>query len=107
MNTSVAESSSESEDDAVEEYQGIDCPLHPSEETEEVTSPESSMVSVKSNNIRRSTRKGRGCNMRQLLEAERTPIKNPNPQLFSSVNMKPMDSSLHHIESSSIYRLHA
>ena len=52
VNTSVAESSSESEDDAVEEYQGIDCPLHPSEETEEVTSPESSMVSVKSNNIR-------------------------------------------------------
>ena len=52
VNTSVAESSSESEDDAVEEYQGIDCPLHPSEETEKVTSPESSMVSVESNNIR-------------------------------------------------------
>ena len=45
--------------------------------------------------------------MRQLLEAERTPIKNPNPQLFSSLNMKPVDSSLHHIESSSIYRLHS
>ena len=80
VNTSVAESSSESEDDAVEEYQGIDCPLHPSEETEEVTSPESSRTSVGSNNIRRSTRKGRGCNMRQLLEAERTPINSPNPQ---------------------------
>ena len=83
MNTSVAESSSESEDDTVEEYQGIDCPLHPSEETEKVTSPESSMVSVESNNIRRSTQKRRGYNMRQLLEAERIPIKNPNPQLFS------------------------